>query len=41
MPVCMYLKNSVKNLTTNVKTRKIAHILETAGDIAKSSKSQP
>ena len=34
------LKNCVKNWTKNVKTRKIANILETAGSIAKSSKFQ-
>jgi len=34
------LKNSVKNWTKNVKTRKIANILETAENIVKSSKFQ-
>jgi len=33
-----YLKNSVKNRTRNVETRKISCTLETAGNIAKSSK---
>jgi len=36
-----YLKNSVENSTNNVKTQKIANILETAGHIAKSSSFQP
>jgi len=35
-----YLTDSVKNWTKNIKTRKIANTLKTAGKIAKSSKFQ-
>jgi len=36
LPECIFstLKNSLKNLTKNAKTRKIADILETAKNIA-------